>query len=155
MGSGAEAPQTASRDGEELQEKIQASKAQTRSARSVLLETGLVNGASAGLSGAIAAVITTPSDVVKTRMMLVNGKDGRDSGPSTGGGLPQPKRRKGPSVLEIAKRVVQERGIRGLFRGGALRAAWAFLGSGLYLGTYEVAKVWLKADKDVGKDRDL
>ncbi|OIW31856.1 mitochondrial carrier [Coniochaeta ligniaria NRRL 30616] len=109
----------------------------SRSTGSVLLETGLVNGLSAGLSGSVAAVITTPSDVVKTRMMLVQ------------------KRDSGAGGLEVAKQVFRERGVKGLFRGGALRAVWTFVGSGLYLGTYEVCKVWLRGDKEVGEDDDL
>jgi solute carrier family 25 S-adenosylmethionine transporter 26 len=141
-------PETAaatSRDGEDLQEKVQASEAGRRSTRAILSETGVVNGLSAGLSGAIAAVITTPSDVVKTRMMIVQKED--KGGPHDRG------RRAGG--LEIAKQVLQERGVRGLFRGGTLRAVWTFVGSGLYLGTYEVCKVWLRGDKDVGEDNDL
>ena len=35
-----------------------------------MAESGLVTAASAGTAGAIAAVITTPVDVVKTRIML-------------------------------------------------------------------------------------
>lgn len=129
-----------SRDGEELQEKIQASQAGDKSTGGILLETGWVNGLSAGMSGAIAAVITTPFDVVKTRMMLVAGKDAEG------------EKRRRPGGLEVAKQVFREHGVKGLFRGGALRAVWTFVGSGLYLGTYEVAKVWLKGGRDLDDD---
>ncbi|KKY32842.1 putative mitochondrial carrier [Diaporthe ampelina] len=40
-----------------------------------LLETGYVNGVSAALSGAMAAVVTSPADTVKTRMMLFAGEE--------------------------------------------------------------------------------
>ena len=36
-----------------------------------------------------------------------------------------------------------ESGVKGLFRGGLLRAAWTALGSGLYLGVYESGKDYL------------
>ncbi|TLS30833.1 hypothetical protein PpBr36_03531 [Pyricularia pennisetigena] len=101
-----------------------------------LLETGLVNGSSAALSGSVASVLTTPTDVVKTRMMLMAGNQNSSS---SGG-------------LQIARDVYREMGVRGLFRGGLFRAGWTALGSGLYLGTYEVAKVWLKGDKGTDKD---
>ncbi|KAK3323404.1 mitochondrial carrier domain-containing protein [Cercophora scortea] len=96
--------------------------------RAAKVETGLVTGVSAALSGAVAAVITTPTDVVKTRMMLAAGRDARADA----------------SGLEVAKAVFRERGLRGLFRGALLRASWTALGSGLYLGSYEVAKSWLR-----------
>jgi hypothetical protein len=144
-----------SRDGEELQEKIQASESRSRSTGSILLETGVVNGLSAGLSGAIAAVITTPSDVVKTRMMLVQGKDTSDTGRTASGKLSSSEKRSARGGLAVARQVLQERGVKGLFRGAALRAVWTFIGSGLYLGTYEVFKVWLRGDKDVGEDDGL
>lgn len=136
-----------------------------------LLETGYVNGASAGLSGAVAAVITTPSDVVKTRMMLSAGEErkqaqeaekqrnskARPTAEQTTQGhgdatKQRPKQEKGG--LQVAKLVYAERGIRGLFRGGALRAGWTAVGSGLYLGTYEVAKVLLKGSDAGGRDED-
>ncbi|KAK3292059.1 mitochondrial carrier domain-containing protein [Chaetomium fimeti] len=98
------------------------------SSRSLLVETGLVTGSAAAISGSLAATITTPADVVKTRVML-----GNRNGPQGPG-----------SVVEIVRTVLRENGIRGLFRGGSLRAAWAALGSGLYLGSYEATKVWLK-----------
>lgn len=150
-GSGRAVMRKESRDGEDLQEKVQAGLARSRSTTSILLETGIVNGLSAGLSGAIAAVITTPSDVVKTRMMLVQRSDKGDGA----AGLDHHGHRKTTGGLETAKQVFRERGMKGLFRGGALRAVWTFVGSGLYLGTYEVAKVWLKGDKDVGENDGL
>lgn len=137
-----------------------------------LLETGLVNGASAALSGAIAAVVTSPADTVKTRMMLLTGEERqqrarleqqehrlRDSGAKvTGDGahretrkqLESAVRRQGLNGIQVARLIFQERGVYGLFRGGLLRAAWTALGSGLYLGTYEVAKVWLKGSSGAG-----
>ncbi|CAG9944924.1 unnamed protein product [Clonostachys rosea f. rosea IK726] len=100
-----------------------------------LLETGVVSGASAGSAGAVAAYITTPSDVVKTRMMLSAGeRRGDDS-------LQGKKTKLG--AWAVTRLVYKERGIRGFFRGGLFRAGWTALGSGLYLGTYDVAKLWL------------
>ncbi|EHA52886.1 hypothetical protein MGG_05158 [Pyricularia oryzae 70-15] len=112
-----------------------------------LLETGLVNGSSAALSGSVAAVLTTPTDVVKTRMMLLAG-DQKSSG--GGGGSNSSSSNNGG--FRIARDVYRELGVRGLFRGGLFRAGWTALGSGLYLGTYEVAKVWLKGGKGTDKD---
>lgn len=108
-----------------------------------LLETGVVTGASAGSAGAFAAWITTPSDVVKTRMML---RAGEDSSNSTGAKATSGKSK--PGSWEVARQVYQTVGVRGLFRGGAFRAAWTALGSGLYLGTYEMSKVWLTREKE-------
>jgi hypothetical protein len=98
-----------------------------------LAETGLIAGGSAASAGAVAAFITTPSDVVKTRMMLTaTEEEGR-------------KKRMGS--WEVAKTVCRERGFRGLFRGGLFRSAWTAIGSGLYLGTYDSAKLWLMRRK--------
>lgn len=106
-----------------------------------LLETGLVNGASAALSGSVAAVLTTPTDVVKTRMMLLGG----ESRTSAGSGHTSGRGKRRVGGFQVAKDIYAELGVRGLFRGGLFRAGWTALGSGLYLGTYEVAKVWLKS----------
>ncbi|KAK4163383.1 putative S-adenosylmethionine mitochondrial carrier protein [Cladorrhinum sp. PSN259] len=97
-----------------------------------LVETGLITGVSAAVSGSLASLITTPMDVIKTRMML------RDD--NVGG-------------WGVAKLVVQERGIRGLFRGAVLRVSWTALGSGLYLGSYETAKVWLKGGSSADEEQ--
>lgn len=105
-----------------------------------LLDTMLICGGSAGSAGALAAFITTPSDVVKTRMMLFAGDAGDEKL------SPEEKRRK-RGAWAVTKQVFAERGTRGFFRGGFFRSAWTALGSGLYLGTYETAKVWLKRRK--------
>lgn len=105
-----------------------------------LLETGLISAASASSAGALAAFITTPSDVVKTRMMLTVGEASKAES-----ALGQAKPRNG--AWEVTQQVMRERGLRGFFRGALFRSAWTALGSGLYLGTYDVAKVYLKRKK--------
>jgi solute carrier family 25 S-adenosylmethionine transporter 26 len=47
------------------------------------------------------------------------------------------------SGLTIAREVVKESGVKGLFRGAILRGSWTALGSGLYLGVYESGRVYL------------
>ncbi|KAH6890550.1 mitochondrial carrier domain-containing protein [Thelonectria olida] len=103
-----------------------------------LLETGLVTGCSAGGAGAVAAFITTPSDVVKTRMMLSAGSQEQNQVSAEMQGKQANKR-----AWAVAREVYVERGAWGFFRGAALRSGWTMLGSGLYLGTYEMAKEWL------------
>ncbi|KAH7039596.1 mitochondrial carrier domain-containing protein [Microdochium trichocladiopsis] len=118
-----------------------------------LLETGVVTGVSAGLAGSFAAVVTTPMDVVKTRMMLSVNSDNPQgqaapapnlsSSSSSSASKPQQEKKGG---LAITRQVIAERGIAGLFRGSLIRAVWTAVGSGLYLGMYEVSKVWLTRD---------
>lgn len=149
-----------------------------------MLETGYISGASAAVSGAIAAGVTAPTDVVKTRMMLFAGEERaakdrlheqqkKEAGGKTTAAaaaaaagkqgedrhdtqkrLESAARRQQLSGMQVAKLVYQERGVKGLFRGGLLRAGWTALGSGLYLGTYEVAKVWLKGTASEGVEGD-
>ncbi|PHH85391.1 hypothetical protein CDD83_479 [Cordyceps sp. RAO-2017] len=112
-----------------------------------LVETGLIAGASAGTAGAVAAFLTTPGDVVKTRMMVTAGGEG------SGGGATGPRPKQGSWA--VAKQVHRERGIRGLFRGGLFRSSWTALGSSLYLGSYDTAKLWLRRRKDGREDDSI
>jgi len=88
------------------------------------LETAVRSAVAAGCAGVGAAWLTTPVDVVKTRIMLAAGERMR--------------------IRDVAADVVGEEGLRGLWRGALLRSAWTMLGSGLYLGAYEGSKAWLE-----------
>ncbi|KAI1493604.1 mitochondrial S-adenosylmethionine transporter [Biscogniauxia mediterranea] len=114
-----------------------------------LLETGVVTGLSAGLAGSFAAAVTTPMDVVKTRLMLAAGDERAGSRSSSSSSSSS---KGGRSVL-VVREVLAEQGVPGLFRGALLRSVWTAVGSGLYLGMYEVAKVWLtRGDGNNGDD---
>lgn len=117
-----------------------------------ILETGMVTGASASLSSAVAALVTTPADVIKTRIMLSSGDQSTpaERRQVSGGGTRK------TTALGVARVIVHDKGIRGLFRGGTLRASWAAVGGGLYLGSYEAAKVSLRrANRDAQPDERL
>jgi solute carrier family 25 S-adenosylmethionine transporter 26 len=89
-----------------------------------LVEHSLVTAAAAGSAAELAAAVTTPVEVIKTRIMLAAG-DGA---------------RRGSMVF--AQDVLREQAWRGLFRGGALRCVWTMLGGGLFLGVYESARMY-------------
>jgi len=118
------------------------------------METALTTAISAGTAGSISAVITTPVDVVKTRIMLSAADESSEAAAKKevekaqkqGQSLNKLASKKGvtkKSGFTVAREVMRESGLRGLFRGGTLRAAWTALGSGLYLGVYESGRVWL------------
>jgi solute carrier family 25 S-adenosylmethionine transporter 26 len=88
-------------------------------------EQACVTAVAAGGAGAVAAVVTTPVDVVKTRVMLGEAEE--------------------KGAWKVGRDIWKREGIRGLFRGGALRGVWTMVGSGLYLGAYDLARVGLAA----------
>ena len=123
-----------------------------------LWETGLVTAVSAGAAGSVAAVLTTPIDVVKTRIMLsaaderggqatADGRKVWDGGEEVKGEkeLARLEARKGKAGgYAVGKEILRTEGVKGLFRGGALRGLWTALGSGLYLGVYESGRKYLE-----------
>lgn len=149
-----------------------------------LLEGGAITAVSAGTGGAISAVVTTPVDVVKTRIMLAAAEnaaaDQKNDKPAKGAlfdatGKPIEKAKEGlarsketlaeavetiskpPSrkgSMQIAREIMAESGVKGLFRGGALRGVWTMLGSGLYLGVYESGRIYLGNRRGEKMDAD-
>jgi len=91
-------------------------------------ETAPYQGALCGsLAGAVAATVTTPLDVAKTRLML--GADAQGVRYTT--------------MTSTLSRVFAEAGVPGLFRGLGPRVSLISLGGLVYFGIYEYAKVQL------------
>ena len=135
-----------------------------------MADRAMATGMAAAISGSMAAVVTTPVDVVKTRIMLAAGEDA--GAPFSGGNGEAAKtslraeKRKSVRVLEaekamrkirsmgawaVGRQILAEEGIGGLFRGGGLRGAWTALGSGLYLSVYESGRQYLE-ERRAGED---
>jgi solute carrier family 25 S-adenosylmethionine transporter 26 len=139
---------------EHLKETIKNYRRKRGTATGSLLETAIVTAVSAGSAGSVAAVITTPVDVVKTRIMLSAAGDSGEADTMKGAEKAHAKGQLAASLanekgvvqksgITVAREVVRESGVKGLFRGAALRGAWTALGSGLYLGVYESGRVFL------------
>jgi solute carrier family 25 S-adenosylmethionine transporter 26 len=171
---------------ERLKEGIKRDRKRRGVLKGTILEGGIITAISAGAAGAVSAVVTTPVDVVKTRIMLsavddavseaaasskaANAKEGSGGlvdalGKSVGEGkatiksaakslnpLLTPEQKGKKSAWKIGQEIVREKGWKGLWRGGALRGVWTFVGSGLYLGVYESGRVYLARRR--GEDVD-
>ncbi|TVY67552.1 S-adenosylmethionine mitochondrial carrier protein [Lachnellula suecica] len=150
---------------EHLKESIKEQRKKNGTFTGGLGETAAITAMSAGSAGSVAAVITTPVDVVKTRIMLSataesSEKDAMkevEKARQKGQSLDKLASNKGvtrKSGLTVAREVLHESGVKGLFRGAILRAAWTALGSGLYLGVYESGRTWLgDRHNDSGEDQ--
>ncbi|EAA65862.1 hypothetical protein AN1269.2 [Aspergillus nidulans FGSC A4] len=102
-------------------------------------ERAVLTGIAASISGSIASVITTPIDVVKTRMMLA-ASGNRPS--SASGGKEVPK--KLGSIWAVGNQIFKDEGMKGLFRGGAIRVVWTAISLSIYLSMYEGGKFFLE-----------
>ncbi|XP_005093221.1 S-adenosylmethionine mitochondrial carrier protein-like [Aplysia californica] len=89
--------------------------------------TALQSSLCGATSGAISAAITTPLDVVKTRVMLA------EKGSSIAKG----------SISFVVQTIIKEKGFMGLYAGIAPRVMWISIGGSVFLGVYEKVKITL------------
>ncbi|XP_052865439.1 S-adenosylmethionine mitochondrial carrier protein homolog [Anopheles cruzii] len=82
------------------------------------------------VSGAVAAGLTTPLDVAKTRIMLAE----------------QMENKRG--MGRILRGIYRERGIRGVFAGFVPRVMWITLGGAIFFGMYDFTRRLLDMDPD-------
>jgi len=86
------------------------------------LEVSPLQAAACGsLSGGIAAAFTTPLDVIKTRLMIGQDKDGV----------------KYKNAIDVAGKILRDEGRRRFFSGLAPRVIWISIGGFVYFGAYE------------------
>ncbi len=104
----------------------------------------------------MAAVVTTPVDVVKTRIMLsaVDGGGGSSGASISSKTSTSSSSSSSTSTWSTARAIARREGLRALWRGGALRAVWTALGSGLYLAAYETGRVYLEERRTLRHDDD-
>lgn len=80
--------------------------------------TALESGVFGSVAGAVAAGLTTPLDVLKTRLMLAREK---------------------VSALEMLSRILRDSGPRAFFAGIGPRVLWISAGGAIFLGSYQWA----------------
>jgi len=78
---------------------------------------------SGATSGSIAAALTTPFDVAKTRRQVASDQTKR------------------PRIHKVLKQIFQEEGYKGLLRGGTLRISKVAISCAIMISTYEVLKM--------------
>jgi hypothetical protein len=98
-----------------------------RYATSVLRGSRDLNPAEHSVFGAIAGsftgLVTTPLDVLKTRLMLQGGRGGQYKGP-----------------IDCARQIIQQEGGAALFRGWQPRVLWIGIGGSIFFTVLEQAK---------------
>lgn len=83
----------------------------------LLIERAGLTGISAAMSGTVASTVTTPIDVVKTRIMLSAANEDTERGKGGSDVKRAARSKQGP--LAVGRDIVRNEGVRGLFKGGA------------------------------------
>lgn len=82
----------------------------------------LSNTIQINLSSGISAGLTTPVDVVKTRIMLADQKGDHKHRPH-----------------QILRNIYRQNGVRGIFAGFTPRVTWITIGGAIFFGSYDLA----------------
>lgn len=93
------------------------------------------------LAGGIAAGVTTPLDVVKTRLMTQASRGAGGAGAATVNGGKPPTYYRG--VFDALGRITRDEGLSALFGGVVPRVLWISLGGAIFFGGYEFTKAAL------------
>lgn len=80
------------------------------------------------VAGGIAAGLTTPLDVIKTRVMLAEAGT------------------RNKSVTKLVRSIYKEKGVKGLFAGFVPRVMWITLGGAIFFGFYDFTTRLLRKD---------
>lgn len=97
-----------------------------------------------GIAGFVSAALSTPFDVLKTRLNLAGFEASCPQGQSA---LHQEGLSTAQLVRAEASRIYHSRGMRGFFAGGLLRASWMGIGGFIFLGSFEFARKKLTAQR--------
>jgi len=139
---------------EHLKQHFIAKRKQKKNGQQVdgIFERASITAMSAAIAGSGAAWITTPIDVVKTRIMLAAGEETSKPVPEKSSSSETPGRKATrKSGWVVGREVLRNEGLKGIFRGALLRSVWTAMGSGLYLGCYEGGRFYLERQRTDSK----
>ncbi|KAJ5086448.1 hypothetical protein NUU61_007755 [Penicillium alfredii] len=114
-----------------------------------LIERAGLTGLSASISGTLASIVTTPIDVIKTRVMLsasnnYSSSNSNENAKLGTNGSSHADKIHSKGTFAVGRDIFCNEGIRGLFKGGAIRAGWTAVSLSMYLSLYEGGRFYLE-----------
>ncbi|GAA5960512.1 hypothetical protein JCM21900_000124 [Sporobolomyces salmonicolor] len=130
-----------------LYERLKLILARRRTASGQVQDLPAIEAAACGsLAGGVAAGVTTPLDVVKTRIMLGNQPSSATPSKSAAPRAPS-------AILPTLRQIYLTEGLRALFSGWVPRVVWISAGGAVFLGVYEAAKGALQGKSEGRRER--